>query len=607
MKKIFPLSLTILLFAGIMTSCKPTPRTSPEMQKEMERLEQAAELKKAAELAKNAELKKTAALAKNAELAKAAELKKAAELAKNAELTKAAELKKAAELAKNAELTKAAELKKAAALAKNAELAKAAELKKAAALAKVDSIEYSKSLVRVASSTQAYMPLQPWLKEKPKSAKAMGVYLGNGLVLCPGKVVRNASYIEMSMPDLSMRTAAELVYYDKAYNLALIKIKGQADIKDSLLDTRVALSIGKALKVGETAKIWYLLRDEIAQHSELSVKNGESSNYTSLPALALQAKHSLEISIEQGLPIIKDGKLVALSTSYSNDSQSVNAINAELISRFIKASETKTKGIPFLGIGIEQLIDPVFRRYLKIPHNNRGVYLSKVIPVGSAAKAGLKEGDVILSIDGIELDNKGRLEHPLYGRIDFHDFIAGYRPLGEELLFEISRKGKKISLSVPLNEDARKHALIKTQTEKAPRYIIYGGLLFQVVTKDYLHGLSRVSRGRLPLEILQIRNENKHAGFLKKGYKELSTIGIILPTSASLGYESIRFCHVEKVNDKIVSDFNELARLLDEPTADGLVKISINKPPFTIYLDRQEAARSNDGIRRRGIPRLRQL
>ena len=75
------------------------------------------------------------------------------------------------------------------------------------------------------------------------------------------------------------------------------------------------------------------------------------------------------------------------------------------------------QGFPNLGIGYAQTLDEQFRKYLSLNGHKGGVYISKVVPGASAAAADLREGDVILSIGGNEIDSRGNYDHPVWGML----------------------------------------------------------------------------------------------------------------------------------------------------------------------------------------------
>lgn len=68
-----------------------------------------------------------------------------------------------------------------------------------------------------------------------------------------------------------------------------------------------------------------------------------------------------------------------------------------------------------------------------------GVYVASVVEDGSAAKAGIRKGDVIRSIDGVEINDSATLLEQI-----------GKRRPGDKIKVEIERNGKSHSLSVTL-------------------------------------------------------------------------------------------------------------------------------------------------------------
>ncbi len=97
--------------------------------------------------------------------------------------------------------------------------------------------------------------------------------------------------------------------------------------------------------------------------------------------------------------------------------------------------EPKGSGKAWLGVGPDELSAEMLKQ-LKI---ESGVLVREVIANSPAAEAGLKEGDIILSIDGQELA----------GPEDLQQAIAA-RKAGADVTLEILRKGKRIEKTVTL-------------------------------------------------------------------------------------------------------------------------------------------------------------
>lgn len=460
----------------------------------------------------------------------------------------------------------------------------------------------TRALLRVRAAQQADTILQPWQKDGVKSMEVMGIYLGDSLVLTAGQAAKDATYIELSLPDGSITVPAKVVSYDPDIQLALISVLNGKD--KSIFEDRIALPLGDPMRLGDKAEYWGVISGKEPLRITINAKGGASADM--MPRLMLQSPQSLPKDETFGYPIVRDGKLAALSSGFNPDQQAFSAINGELIKRFIDAEERIAHSVPVIGIGITPVDDPIMSKYLQLGEGESGVYLSEITPLSAAEGAGLQKGDVILAINDYKIDNQGTVQHPLYGRISVHALLRSMLPLGESLTMHLSRQGKRIDLNVPLNRDAAEKALIPTlQIGEQPRYIIHGGLLFQPLSTNYLEALKKAASSTLPEEYLTL--EDRTPELLDKGYQELSGLTFVIPSPAVLGYEKLAYCLVEQVNGKAVTSFDELARLLDEPTSNGITSISINKPPFTIYLKQMDAQQSNDLIRRKAIPRLRQM
>lgn len=458
------------------------------------------------------------------------------------------------------------------------------------------------ALLIINVTRQGYNRLTPWEKQPTATRRLAGTYLGNGMVLTYGKALQNATYTELSLPDGTRTAPARIVSYDDDLSLALLTIANEQDA--SIFDTRKACALGEPMLRNQTAELWCALNGSEPLSVPLLAQVGTVGD--NLPRLSLQANMAVPELYAYGAPVIKDGKLVGMSAGYESTGRKLAVINAELLRRFLERPAGAATGTPTLGIELATLEDPVFRRYLKLQEGQTGVYISKVNPVGAAATAGLHEGDVITAIEGITVDNLGRCNIPIYGHTAIGVAARYLRPVGDTLQLTISRSGEQLDVTVPLNTDAKDKALLATERpDKAPRYAVWGGLVFQPLTDTYKQALSAQARGTLPVEFLE--PEERSETLREQGIRELTALTLVIPTPATLGYDSLGFCVVEKVNGKTPHDFSEFVRLLDEPTADGLIEFTTNKPPYKIYMDSNTAAAVNDNLRRGAIPNLRRL
>lgn len=461
-------------------------------------------------------------------------------------------------------------------------------------------INYAASMLEVRSHAQDYNLLRPWEKAEAEQSCVFGVYLGNNMVLTVGHAVKAATYVEIALPDDSRVVPGKVVRYDEDLNLALLTVAQAEDA--SLFESRIPLQPASPLKLGDKADVWSMVRGLVPVQVPSVVESAGSRNR--MPRLVMKVAQPLPASSWSGLPIIQNGRLVALGESYQPPTSQLSAINAEMINRFLASSaEGLVSSAPVMGVHVQLLDSPVFRRYLKLEDKQGGLYISKVEPGGAAEGAGLRKGDVLLAIEDLPLDNLGRCQHPLYGVTDAMYIAASYKPLGENLNLTISRNGETQQVAVPLNRDLVEKGLFREDKPGVqPRYAVWGGLVFQPLTKTYLSVLHGKASS-LPLEFLELKDRTKD--LRDKGYEELVGLTLVIPTDATQDYESLGFCWVESVNGQPARHFAEFVSLLEAPTSNGITEISINKPPYHIYLERQTVEQCNDMLRRQAIPRLK--
>lgn len=466
----------------------------------------------------------------------------------------------------------------------------------AAPVAEPEPLEPSGSLMLVHATLQEYDPMQPWQKQSPRQSRAFGVYMGEGRVLTIGRVVREATYVELLLPDVSRTVPARVLRYDEDMNLALLTVAHEEDA--SIFDTRTPLPLGEPLNRGDKATYAGLINGVEPVHVDMVAENVSGDN---VPLMVMRAARPLPEGQTTGMPIVRDDKLSALGTAYKKQEQLMQVVNAELIQRFLTQEKP---GVPVVGLKLTPLDDQVFRKYLKLDAAANGMYISKVLPGSAAEAAGVKEGDVLTAVEGMPVDNLGRCNHPRYGLHHVVVLMRGMKDAGQEIMLGISRAGEAMQIAVKLDRTAEEKAVFRQQqVGRQPRYIMWGGLLFQPLTSTYMNEVRTRSNGLLPLELQVLLDEE--TALREKGCTEAIGLTFVLPTAATQGYEELRFSRLVAVNGKPVNCFAELPALLDEQTENGIVRLEFNKPPYTIYVDRVAADAVNAQLQQSSIPNLR--
>ena len=456
--------------------------------------------------------------------------------------------------------------------------------------------EPAHSLLVVNATLQKYNSLRPWEKETPRQASALGVYMGEGRVLTVGRVVDCATYVELLLPDKSRTVPARVLRYDEDVNLALLTVAHEEDA--SLFDTRTPLPLGEAMNRGDAATYAGLINGVEPVHVELQAENAGGDK---VPLMVMRAARPLLDGQTTGSPVVRDGKLSGLGVSYRKQEQLMQVVNAELIQRFLTQEQA---GVPVLGMVYTPLDDPQFRKYLKLDAAANGLYISKVLPGSAAEAAGLQVGDVVTAVENMPLDNQGRCVHPRYGLHSASVLLRGMKDMGQELALTVSRAGETLQLQVRLNRDAVENALFRPQKPGVqPRYIMWGGMLFQPLTSTLITEMRNSRNGVLPLE-LQMLEQGQDA-LREAGCTEPVALTGVLSTVATQGYDELGASRLVAVNGKPVREFADLPALLDEPTESGLIKLEFNKAPYAVYVERAAVDAVNEQLQQSAIPRLR--
>ncbi len=141
-----------------------------------------------------------------------------------------------------------------------------------------------------------------------------------------------------------------------------------------------------------------------------------------------------------------NGELVGITTAIITKSGRYEgysfAIPANLVMKIVRdLREFGKVQRGFLGVYVEEMT-PELARTLKLP-SAQGVYLKGVEQGKAAAEGGLRTGDVIIGVNGVQTNNKSELV----------EAIARYRP-GNTIELEFFRQGKRFKTKVMLKNEA---------------------------------------------------------------------------------------------------------------------------------------------------------
>jgi len=266
--------------------------------------------------------------------------------------------------------------------------------------------------------------------------------LGSGVIVDPsGLVVTNHHVIE-NMTDVKVALSdkrefdAEIVLSDPRTDLAVLKLKGGGNFPTLELGDSDALEVGDfVLAVGNPFGVGQTVTQGIV--SALARTQVGISDF----GFFIQTDAAINPGNSGGALVDLNARLVGLNSAiYSRSGGSMGigfAIPVNMVKVVVAAAKgggTKVKR-PWLGATLQSVTRDIADS-LGLDRSS-GALVAEVLPKSPAADAGLKRGDIIVSVDGQPVDDPEALGYRL-----------ATKPLGGVASLSVSRAGKL--LVVPL-------------------------------------------------------------------------------------------------------------------------------------------------------------
>lgn len=438
------------------------------------------------------------------------------------------------------------------------------------------------SVVRVHSTNQEYDFFRPWSKKNPKDFHGLGAVLAGNRVLVTAQLIANHSYVELERAESGQRSSAKVLCVDYEANLALLQ-----PMADNFLDGLRPLDLTLDAVVGDRVNVLQLESNDALVSTPGPITTIEVGHYQLEGTNFLLYRLSLPLQYREGsftAPVIKDGKLAGVLMRFDPRSQNVDVLPAPIIEHFLKdVDDGNYQGFPKLGMETAPTRDPQLRHYAKLAAGTGGVYVTDVAPNGPAAKAGLKQGDVVLELGGSAIDQDGNYEEPLYGRISFVNRVTTRAYAGDKLKLKISRDGQIQTLEATVeHQPAQSYVSEPYVIDQAPRYYVADGLIFEELSRQYLKEWGGDWAKQAPQRLVYL--DRYQAGILPPSRKRIVILSQVLPTASNIGFEDLKYLVVTSINGMSINSLDDLPAAFGKPT-DGFHKVEFEEYPKELFLD----------------------
>jgi S1-C subfamily serine protease len=346
-----------------------------------------------------------------------------------------------------------------------------------------DTRKVERAVVHITTFSQRANWDAPWEMKAVSASTGTGFSIGGGRIMTNAHVVADARVVQLRRYQDATPYAARVEFVAHECDLAVLKVDDPLFYKDLPV-----LPFAKGVPAPRTTVRTY---GYPTGGRELSSTEGVVSRYEyhtyahnqfdSFPTVQTDAAINPGNS---GGPVVLGGEVVGVAFQGRSDLQGMGYfIPVPMIEHFLKdVADGRYDGFPDLGIQYTDLQSPAYRRFLGLPAGSSGVVVDQVHP-RSAADGLLKKGDVLIEVDGLKIDNDGKI--PVGDAMLAFGYAFDRRQVGEKVPMKIWRNGAATKLDVP----ARRYEPFDRSRRKydtLPRYFVYAGLVFQPLDIELL-------------------------------------------------------------------------------------------------------------------------
>ena len=422
------------------------------------------------------------------------------------------------------------------------------------------------SVVRVFATTQSPDFDSPWQSLSPSSSTGSGVIIGPGRVLTGAHVVANATFLQVQKGADPNKLVARVEAICHDADLALLSV---ADPR--LMEGVVPEEIGEVPSLRDRVSVvGYPVGGEEISITEGVVSRIELQRYSHSQRRLLAITVDAAInSGNSGGPVFKDGKVIGVAFQTLGGAENIGElVPANLIRWFLSGVESgRENQIPGIGITTQNLENPFLRDRLGMQEGESGVLVISV-EYGGSAWGVLREDDALLRIDGLPIANNGSVRYLDRIRTSY-TVVLGDRYVGDTVSLEVLRDGERITVTLVLKPVV--HLVPPKRYDYVPAHFIYGGLVFQSLSRDFLGTWSKW-RYRAPPELVHYY----FSGIRTVEQNDIVILTQILADEINVGYQHLHSEAVVSINGEKPSGLADFVERLSAATGAVEIRMSSN-------------------------------
>ena len=443
--------------------------------------------------------------------------------------------------------------------------------------------EIRKSICRINNTAQEFNYRVPWLPGQMSGGSGTGWVVKANRLMTNAHVVSNAKLLTVEKENDPKKYVATVEFIAHDCDLAQLKVEDP----DFWKDTK-PLDLGPVPEIESSVSVYgYPIGGE-----RMSVTKGIVSriDFRTYAHSVMDSHLCIQIDAainpgNSGGPVMQQGKVVGVAFQGLGGADAQNVgymIPTPVIGHFLKdIADGHYDRYMDLSIATFPLMNAAHRRALGLPEDDRGL---AVTTVGSASVCAgkLRSGDVLLRIDGLDIQSDGMVE--IEGARMQMAEVAERKYKGDKVKFEVWRDRKLVTEEVTF-ERAWPYTHQATSYEP-PKYVVFGGLLFQPMNRNLV----------ATYQFANLRVFHHFAHFIEEElYKERDEVIVLtalLPDPINTYLDEFREGIIRKVNGTAIRNVKELAAAFTKQADEYVIEFEGHGRPLVLQRTDLEAARA---------------
>lgn len=278
-------------------------------------------------------------------------------------------------------------------------------------------------------------------RRAPREQRSLGsgfVISADGYIVTNNHVIEGADKIKVNLQsgkNADKSYDAELIGADTETDLALLKIDAGSSLPVLAFGDSDALKVGQwVMAIGNPFGLDHTVTAGIVSAKGRTIGAGPYDNF-------IQTDASINPGNSGGPLLNLDGEVIGINTAIIASGQGIGfAIPSKLARQVIdQLKEHKSVKRGWLGVSIQDL-DENSAKALGM-NEARGALVANVTPGDPAEKNGVRAGDVIVAVDGVDIEDSGDLTRKI------GDLLPGVK-----ITLSVWRKGGTTKVPVVLGE-----------------------------------------------------------------------------------------------------------------------------------------------------------